>query len=252
MIDRLRRLLIKGGSPIETLALCRRAADPEADGMPWPDRFVAPGVGRERALLLLQVLDRERGSARRPRDLSPDWGEASPRPRTCSRLAFARYRPGPRSDHDIDDCNRQAPVVGAPSSRRVRMVRPRLRVITGGGRSPAPLPPPAVPLVVLRGGLLDARARCLRPRPWKSGSGARRLMTQSQLRTVPLGITKVLVCVHARLEYLARLQKEENRLRATLDAVKEANSLTVTWNKAAEAHSARGSNVGPLLVERAA
>ena len=60
--------------------------------------------------------------------------------------------------------------------------------------------------------------------------------------------------IHPHFGYLERIEKqyEENRLRADLDVVEEAHCITVTWNKAAAAHSARGSNVGPLPVERAA
>jgi len=49
------------------------------------------------------------------------------------------------------------------------MVKPRLRVITGGGRSPAPSRRPR--LVVIRGGLLAAPVRRLRPRPWNPNGG---------------------------------------------------------------------------------
>lgn len=55
---------------------------------------------------------------------------------------------------------------------RVGMVKTRLRVITGGGRSPAPSRRSRPRLVVLRGGLLDARARCLRTRPRNPDGGA--------------------------------------------------------------------------------
>ena len=68
------------------------------------------------------------------------------------------------------------------------------------------------------------------------------------------GLLEILVSIHPHLGYLERLEKqyEENRLRADLDVVEEAHCITVTWNKAAASHSARGSNVGPLPVERAA
>ncbi|MHB8589784.1 MAG: ParB N-terminal domain-containing protein [Candidatus Dormibacteraceae bacterium] len=68
------------------------------------------------------------------------------------------------------------------------------------------------------------------------------------------GLLEIPVSIHPHLGYLERLTKqyEEDRLRADLDVVEEAHCITVTWNKAAASHSARGSNVGPLPVERAA
>jgi len=61
--------------------------------------------------------------------------------------------------------------VGAPARRRIRLVKPRLRVIIGGGRSPAPSRRRQPRLVVVRGGLLDARAQRLRPRPRNPDGG---------------------------------------------------------------------------------
>jgi len=131
----------------------------------------SPRPPLRRAPALLHLLDCQRDGDRRRGSAGSDLDAR--RRRRCGRSSSPSRHAGPASIQPPGRrLNRQTDVVGAATRRKCRDMTPRLRVITGGGRTPAPPRRRRPKQVVLCGGLDRAllRRRVL-PRPWKPDGG---------------------------------------------------------------------------------